>query len=405
MKSVISNKMTIQDVGLKGKRCFVRVDFNVPVDEYGNITDDKRIRSVLPTINYLIDNDAKIILASHMGRPKGQRDPSLSLKVVVPRLQRHLSREVQFVEDCIGEKVQKKVAALKNGEILLLENLRFYLGEEQNDEEFSKELASLADIYINDAFATAHRIHASTNGITQFVSPCVCGFLMTKEINYFTKAVETPIRPVVAILGGSKASSKLGVLHNLIDKVDKIILGGGLCFTFLKARGYEVGKNIVDENMLEEVQSIMQYAREKQVKFYLPVDFVIAEGLDVCATTKIVPYQEIPPNWYAPDIGPASVALFKEALESAKTILWNGPMGVFEIDSFSRGTMAMIQAVVDSYAMSIVGGGDTDVAVHRAGESDKISYISTGGGAFLELLEGNVLPAITVLTEKSAVEV
>lgn len=402
---MIFNKMSVQDVDLKGKRCFVRVDFNVPVDEYGNITDDARIRAVLPTINYLIDNDAKVILASHMGRPKGGPDPKYSLKMVIPRLERLVGKDVQFVDDCVGEQVQAQVNSMKNGDILLLENLRFHKEEEKNDENFSKELAKLCDIYVNDAFATAHRAHASTNGITRFVHPSVSGFLMHKEITYFTKAVETPVRPVVAILGGSKASSKLGVLHNLIEKVDKIILGGGLCFTFLKARGYEVGKNIVDEDKLEEVGKIMQHAREKKVKFYLPVDFVVAEGLDASSTSKIVPYQEIPPNWYAPDIGPASVTLFKEALYSAKTILWNGPMGVFEVDAFSRGTMAMIQAVIDSYAMTIVGGGDTDVAVHRTGESDKISYISTGGGAFLELLEGKELPAIKVLTEKTAVGV
>jgi phosphoglycerate kinase len=394
----MSNLPCVGDIDVEGKRCFVRTDFNVPFDEFNNITDDTRIRGALPTINYLIDGGAKIILSSHLGRPKGERHPSMSLKPVQVRLGRLLKQDVKFVDDCVGAKVEEAVASLGNGEVLLLENLRFHKEETENDPEFSKKLASLADIYINDAFGTAHRSHASTVGMTEFVETSVCGFLMKKEIDYFKHAVENPAHPVVAIVGGAKASTKIKVLLKLLDKVDKLIIGGGLAFTFLKARGREIGNNILEEDMLSDVREIMDKAKEKKIKFYLPVDFVVAERLDGRAETKLVTAQEIPENWVAPDIGPASVKLFSEALQDARTIIWNGPMGVFEMDIFSRGTMGMVSAVSDAYATTIVGGGDTDVAVHRAGAQDNISFISTGGGAFLELLEGKTLPALAALT-------
>ncbi|MBI5177899.1 MAG: phosphoglycerate kinase [Nitrospinae bacterium] len=393
------NKLCINNMDVAGKRCFVRVDFNVPFDEFQKITDDTRIRGALPTINDLIDRGAKVILASHLGRPDGERKMKYSLQLVQQRLARLLNREVRFATDCVGPDVEKMAAELKAGDILLLENLRFHKEEEENDPEFSKQLANLADVYINDAFGTAHRAHASTEGITHHVKQAGCGYLMKKEIEYFNRSVANPVRPVVAIVGGAKASTKIKVFMNLIDRVDKIIVGGGLAFTFYKALGYNVGKNKVEENMLQAVTEIKQKARDKGVKFYLPVDFVVAEKLDPRATTKVVPAKEVPTDWVAPDIGPASVMLFSEVLHDAKTIIWNGPMGVFEMDQFSRGTMAMVRAVANAYALTIAGGGDTDVAIHRAGESDKFSFISTGGGAFLELLEGKTLPAIAALTD------
>ena len=393
-------KLTIEDVSLKGKRCFIRVDFNVPVDQFGNITDDTRIKAALPTINYAIDEGAKVILASHMGRPKGIVAPHLSMNLVQKRLMRLLGKNVIMAEDCIGDGVKKVIDEMKAGDVLLLENLRFHKEEEKNDDGFSKKLSELADVYINDAFGSAHRAHASTHGITKYVPQAAAGFLMKKEIMYFEKAVSNPTRPFVAILGGSKASGKIGVLNNLSDKVNKVIIGGMLSFTFLKALGYHMGGSKVEDDMLEEVKKVMQKMKEKGVKFYLPVDFIVAERMDMRAEAKIVPAQEIPNSWVALDIGPATSTLFTEALYNAKTIIWNGPMGVFEMDAFSRGTMAMVHAVANSFALTIVGGGDTDVAVHNAGESDKISYISTGGGAFLELLEGKALPGIEVLTDK-----
>ena len=393
-------KLTIEDVNLKGKRCFIRVDFNVPLDQFGNITDDTRIKAALPTINYAIDEGAKVILASHMGRPKGIVSPNFSMNLILKRLMRLLGKNVIMAEDCIGDGVKKVIDDMKPGDVLLLENLRFHKEEEKNDDGFSKKLSELADVYVNDAFGSAHRAHASTHGITKYVPQAAAGFLLKKEIMYFEKSVSNPTRPFVAILGGSKASGKIGVLNNLADKVNKVIIGGMLSFTFLKALGYHMGGSKVEDDMLEEVKKIMQKMTEKGVKFYLPVDFVVAERMDMRAEAKIVPAQEIPNSWVALDIGPATSTLFTEVLYNAKTIIWNGPMGVFEMDAFSRGTMAMVHAVANSFALTIVGGGDTDVAVHNAGESDKISYISTGGGAFLELLEGKALPGIEALTDR-----
>ncbi len=395
----VLNKLTIEDLDLKDKRVFIRVDFNVPLDENLNITDDRRIRATLPTINYAIDEGAKVILASHLGRPKGKPDPRFSLAPVAKRLKRLLNKDVIFVSDCVGPQVKNIVEKMKSGDVVLLENLRFHEGETKNDEEFAKQLASLADYYVNDAFGTAHRSHASIVGIPKFL-PAAAGFLLKKEIEYLKGVVNNPVRPFVAILGGAKVSGKIGVLENLESNVDKVLIGGGMAFTFIKAMGYEVGNSLVEPDMLETAERIRKKLKEKGVKFYLPVDCVIAQSLEPGAVVKIVPTLEIPPGWQGVDIGPATARLFAEALQDAKTILWNGPMGVFEIDAFSRGTFAVARAVADAYALTIVGGGDTDLAVHRAGVSDSISFISTGGGATLQLLEGKELPGIAALTDK-----
>jgi len=385
--------------GLNGKKVFIRVDFNVPLDDNQNITEDTRIRAVLPTINYVLDAGATVVLASHMGRPKGERNPIYSMAPAAKRLSRFLGKDVRLAPDCIGEDVTRMVSALHPGDVLMLENVRFYEGEEKNDENFAKALANGCDIYINDAFAVSHRAHASVEAITRFFPIAAAGFLLKKEIDFFEKAMDNPIRPLVAILGGAKVSGKLEVLANLINKVDKVIIGGGMAFTFIKALGNNVGKSLVEENLIETARKTYELARSKGIKFYLPVDCVVADRFQPEAETKVTTTQEIPDGWMALDIGPATVALFAEALQNAKTIIWNGPMGVFEMDAFSRGTYAMVSAVANSYALTIIGGGDTDSAVHRAGEFAKMSYISTGGGAFLELLEGKKLPGIKVLEE------
>lgn len=398
IKGVI-NKLCLKDIEIKGKRVFLRVDFNVPLDENLNITDDGRIRSTLPTINYAIDEGAKIIIASHLGRPKGRVDMHYSLAPVAKRLQRLLKKEVTFLPDCIGPKVEEAVSKMSNGDIILLENLRFHPGEEANDEKFSKALADLADYFICDAFGAVHRSHASIVGITKFL-PSACGFLLQKEIEYLQGVVNNPVRPFVAILGGAKVSGKIDVLLNLTNNVDKVIVGGGMAFTFLKAMKYNVGDSLVENNMLDLALKIQEKLASKGIKFYLPVDCVIAQSIEPGAETKLVTTQEIPNGWRALDIGPASVKLFSEALESAKTILWNGPMGVFEIDALSRGTFAIAHAVADAYALTIVGGGDTDLAVSRAGVAESISFISSGGGAALQLLEGKELPGLSALTDR-----
>ncbi len=395
----IFNKLTIEDLNIKGKRVFVRSDFNVPLDDNLMITDDRRIRSTLPTINYAIDEGAKVILSSHFGRPKGKKDPRLSLAPVAKRLQRLLNKEVVFSPDCIGSQAEGLVSKMKEGDVLLLENLRYHPGEEENDEEFARALSRLADVYVNDAFGTAHRVHASIVGITRFLTSAA-GFLLKKEIEYLKGMIVNPVRPFVAILGGVKVSGKIGVLENLGDKVDKVIVGGGMAYTFIKAMGYEVGNSLVEEDMLETAQRIRKKLKGMGIKFYLPVDCVIAQSIEPGTETKTVPTLEIPKGWRALDIGPASAKLFSEAIQDAKTILWNGPMGIFEIDAFSRGTYAIARAVADAYALTIVGGGDTDLAVHRAGVSDAMSFISTGGGASLQLLEGKELPGIAALTNK-----
>jgi len=393
------DKKTIEKIDLKGKRVFIRADFNVPLDDDGNITDDGRIRSTLPTINYALDAGARVILASHLGRPKGKPSPKYSLAPVAKRLNRLLNKEVQFAKDCVGPDVEHMVAGMRPGDVLLLENLRFHIEEEKNDEAFSKALASFTDVYVNDAFGTAHRAHASAYGITKYVKQSVAGFLMKKEITYLQTTVANPVRPFVAILGGAKVSGKIGVIENLQNKVDKIIVGGAMAFTFIKARGQEVGNSLVEPDMLDLAQRIRKGVREKGLKFYLPVDFVVAENTNDGAENKIVTSQEIPRGWVGLDIGPATVRLFAEAIQDAKTIIWNGPMGMFEKDAYSRGTLAIARAVADAYATTIVGGGDTDVAVHKAGVSDSITFISTGGGALLELLEGKDLPGLSALTD------
>jgi len=395
-------KQTIDDVLLRDKRVIIRADFNVPLDDSHQITDDTRIRSTLPTINRAVDDGAKVILCSHLGRPKGTFDPKYSLAPVAKRLGRLMGKEILFAPDCIGPAVEGLVARMKPGDVLLLENLRFHQGEEENDDSFSKELAALGDVYINDAFGAAHRAHASTVGITKFIPVSAAGFLLKKEIEYLEGAVENPVRPFVAILGGAKVSGKIGVIENLGKRVDKVIIGGGMAFTFLKAKGLEIGNSLVENDMLDFAKGIEDHALSRGVKFYLPVDCVVAAGHELGAESKIVPVQEIPKGWYALDIGPASVKLFNEAVQNAKTILWNGPMGVFEIDAYARGTLAMAHAIADAYALTIVGGGETALAVHRAGESENMSFISTGGGAALELLEGKQLPGLTALPDRVA---
>jgi len=396
----VLNKLSIDELNIKGKKVFIRVDFNVPFDDNLRITDDSRIRSTVPTINYAIDEGAKVILASHLGRPKGKPDPRFSLAPVAKRLQRLLDKDVVFAPDCIGPQVESLISKMKDGDVILLENLRYHAEEENNDQDFAKNLSKLADFFVNDAFGAAHRAHASTVGIAKFL-PSAAGFLMKKEIEYLKGVVENPIRPFVAILGGAKVSGKIGVLEHLEDKVDKVVVGGGMAFTFIKAMGYEVGDSLVEADMLETAQRIRKKLKAAGIKFYLPVDCVISQTLEPGAETKIVPTMEIPKGWKALDIGPATVKLFSEVLENAKTILWNGPMGVFEIDAFSRGTFSIAHSVADAYALTIVGGGDTDLAVHRAGVTNALSFISTGGGASLQLLEGKELPGIAALTDKS----
>ena len=393
-------KRTIDQVDLSGKRVVIRCDFNIPLDDSLQITDDSRLRAALPTINHIGDEGASVILCSHLGRPKGQPIPELSLAPVAKRLRRLLGKDVIFAPDCVGPKVKNLVSQLKPGDVLLLENLRFHPEEEQNDENFAAELASLGDVYINEAFGTAHRTHASIVGITRFMKVAAAGYLMRREVEYLEGAVENPTRPFVAILGGAKVSGKIGVIENLGKKVDKVIIGGGMAFTFIKAMGLEIGRSLVEDDMLEFAKGIQEHAVSRGVKFYLPVDCVVAASLDPGAETKILPVQEIPEGWYGLDIGPASVRLFGEAVQNAKTILWNGPMGMFERDAFSRGTFAMVHAVANAYALTIVGGGDTALAVHRAGESDSMSFISTGGGAALQLLEGNDMPGLAALPNR-----
>ena len=395
----VLEKLSIKDLDIRGKKLFIRVDFNVPLDENLNITDDRRIRSALSTINYSIDEGCKVILASHLGRPKGRPDNRYTLASIARRLQRLIKKEVLFSPDCVGPKVETAVSKMADGDIILLENLRFHPGEEENSEEFSRSLAKLADFYVNDAFGASHRTHSSIVGITKFL-PSAAGFLLQKEIEYLQGVINHPVRPFVAILGGAKVSGKIDVIRNLENKVDKVIVGGGMAFTFLKAMGYNVADSLVENDMLELANEIRKGVVAKGIKFYLPVDCVIAQSIEASAETKLVTAQEIPNGWKAVDIGPASVKLFSEALESAKTILWNGPMGVFEVDAFSRGTFSIAHAVADAYALTIVGGGDTDLAVSRAGVSESISFISTGGGAALELLEGKDLPGLVSLTNK-----
>jgi len=387
----------INEIDIKGKTVLCRFDFNVPLDDELHITDDRRIKAALPTINYALDEDARVVVIAHLGRPGGKVVDTLSLRPVARRLSRLLGKDVVLAKNCIGDDVKKLIQDMNPDSVLLLENLRFHIEESENNDDFARELAGYADVYVDDAFGNAHRVHASNVGITKFAKKCCAGLLMKRELNYFSSTLEDPFRPFVAIVGGSKVSGKLEALANLIRRVDKMIIGGGMAFTFLKAMGLEVGTSIVEDDLLNTARRGIKIAKERGVKLYLPVDCVIAEEVNPMAVTKIVPIQEIDPNWMGLDIGPASIALFREVLSDAKTIMWNGPMGVFEIDAFSMGTFSLVHAVAQSHALTIVGGGDTDVAVHRAGQSDYITYISTGGGASLELLEGKTLPAVKAL--------
>ncbi|MBJ6726222.1 phosphoglycerate kinase [Geomesophilobacter sediminis] len=385
---------------LSGKKLFMRVDFNVPLDDNQNITEDTRIRAVLPTINYALEKGAKLVLASHLGRPKGEKKPKYSMAPAAKRLSELLGKEVKLAPDCLGDEVKKMIDAMAPGQIVMLENVRFYPGEEKNDAEFAKGLVNGCEIYVNDAFAVSHRAHASVEAITKLFPVVAAGFLMKNEMNYFDKSMTNPVRPLVAILGGAKVSGKIEVLEAFVDKVDKIIVGGGMAFTFLKAQGYNVGKSLVEDDLIETATKTLKKAEAKGVKFYLPVDCIVADQFSATAATKTVSIKEIPADWMALDIGPQSVKLFADALTDAKTIVWNGPMGVFEMDAYAKGTFGLCDAVASSNALTILGGGDTDVAVNKAGKADKMSYISTGGGAFLELLEGKKLPGVKALEER-----
>ncbi|AFZ02170.1 phosphoglycerate kinase [Calothrix sp. PCC 6303] len=385
---------------LTGKRAFVRVDFNVPVEK-GAITDDTRIRAALPTIQDLTSKGAKVILASHFGRPKGVSD-DLRLTPVAKRLSELLGQDVIKCDDCIGDEVAAKVAAMENGQVLLLENVRFYKEEEKNDPEFAQKLAANADLYVNDAFGTAHRAHASTEGVTKYLSPSVAGYLIEKELQYLENAIANPQRPLVAIIGGSKVSSKIGVIETLLEKCDKLIIGGGMIFTFYKARGLSVGSSLVEDDKIELARSLEAKAKEKGVTFLLPTDVVVADKFAPDANSQTVSIENIPDGWMGLDIGPDSIKVFQEALADCKSVIWNGPMGVFEFDKFAAGTEAVAHTLADigkNGAITIIGGGDSVAAVEKVGLADQMSHISTGGGASLELLEGKVLPGIAALNE------
>jgi len=390
----------IKNIDITGKKVFIRCDFNVPVDEYQNITDDRRIRSALSTIRYCIDNDCAIIIASHFGRPKNGFEEKYSLKPVKQRLKTLLQmEEIKLAPSIVCEETLRMANELKNGEIMFLENMRFEAGETKNDPELSKKLASMADVYINDAFGVSHRAHASVEGIAQHfdINHKAAGFLLAKEIKFFYHIIEEPKRPFVSIVGGSKVSGKLEALYNLVPKVDKIIIGGGMAFTFLKALGHEVGNSLVEDDLIPEALKIMEEAKTLGVKFYLPVDVIAAEAFDSESFAKAVTVQEIPKGWMGLDIGPASALLFSQALEDAHTILWNGPMGVYEMDKFAKGSTKLSHAVASSYATTVVGGGDTADLVRRTGDEEEMTFISTGGGASLELIEGKVLPGVKAL--------
>jgi len=388
---------SIKDLNMAGKKVLIRVDFNVPLDEALNITDDSRIRAALPTIKYAVDAKAKVILMSHLGRPKGKVVKSQSLMPIARRLSELLGISVNMAPDCIGRDVQDMVAELKPGEVLMLENLRFHNEEEKNDQAFAKELAGLADCYVNDAFATAHRAHASTHGVCEFISETAAGFLMLEEVLNIEKALKDPKRPMAAVVGGAKVSGKLEILENLLDKVDKLIIGGGMAFTFVKALGQEIGKSLVENDLIDTARTVMEKAKAKGVKLYLPVDCVCAGEPKEGAPSSILTIQELKGDIMGLDIGPASEALFAEALSDCATIIWNGPMGMFEIPAFASGTMTIARTIAASKGLTIVGGGDTDAALHKSGVYDKVSFVSTAGGAFLEMLEGKVLPGVAVL--------
>ena len=398
------NKLTIDDLQLKGKTVLVRVDFNVPLDENQQITDDFRIRAALPTIQKIVNDGGKAVLCSHLGRPKGQRVAKYSLQPVAQRLQELLAQPVQFASDCIGEAVMAMKKALPAGGILLLENLRFHPGEEANDAEFARQLADGCDLYINDAFGSAHRAHASVVAVTKYFDQCAAGYLMKKELEYLGKALENPDRPFVAILGGAKISGKIDVIKNLLGKTDQLLIGGGMIFTFFKAQGLEIGKSLLEVDRLEMARDILQSAKQSRTELILPVDVLVADRFEAGANTRVVPIDQIPADWLGVDIGPKTIEHFKRILNNAKTVVWNGPMGVFEIPDFAHGTEAIARHLAEITAQgatTIVGGGDSAAAVKQFGLMDKLSHVSTGGGASLEFLEGKELPGVAALTNRT----
>ncbi len=394
------NKLSIDQIDLAGKRVFIRVDFNVPLDN-GAVSDDTRIRAAIPTIRYAIDAGAKVIVASHLGRPKGEVKPQFSLRQIIDTVSAALGAPVAFVDDCVGEKATSAAAKLKYGEVLLLENVRFHKEETENDKDFAASLASLADVYVNDAFGTAHRAHASTEGVAHILNPAVAGFLLKKEIDYFNKTMVAPQRPLAVILGGAKVSTKLSVVGTLVDKCDILMIGGAMAFTFLKALNFDMGRNIVEEDMVEKIMGIMAKSRRRKQKLYLPVDFIVTDSIDSGVAKDVVTRQDLTKDMIAADIGPATTELFKLGLKTARTIAWNGPMGVFEKPAFAGGTIGVAEAMAKSEALTVVGGGDSVTAVNKAGLADSIDFISTGGGAFLEMMEGKTLPGIAALTDAS----
>lgn len=395
-------KLFIDDLQLNGKKVLVRVDFNVPLDENLQITDDMRIVSALPTIKKIISSGGKAILMSHLGRPKGERIDKFSLKPVAVRLSELLDKDITFASDCIGDEVKKLVDSLNDGEVLLLENLRFHSGETKNDPEFAKQLAEFGDVYVNDAFGTAHRAHASTEGVTKFIGKCAAGYLMEKEIKFLGKAVTNPERPFTAILGGAKISGKIDVIQNLFSKVNTLIIGGGMAYTFFKAMGYEIGTSILEEEKIDVASEVLKKAGESKVSILLPLDIVVADEFKNNTKFEIVDAENIPAGKMGLDIGPRSIEFFKKVILQSKTVVWNGPMGVFEFDNFAKGTEEIAKALVEATAegaTTIIGGGDSAAAIKKAGLSDKVSHVSTGGGASLEFLEGKTLPGIVALTD------
>lgn len=395
------NKKTIEDIDVKGKKVLVRCDFNVPIKD-GNITDENRLVGALPTVKYLMGKGAKVILCSHMGKPKGEAKKELSLAPVAKRLSELLNTEVKFAADdtVVGENAKKAVSEMKDGEVVLLENTRFRKEETKNEESFSKELASLADVFVNDAFGTAHRAHCSTVGVTEFVQASVCGYLIQKELKFLGDTVENPERPFVAILGGAKVSDKINVINNLLDKVDTLIIGGGMAYTFLKAQGYTIGNSLVEEDKLEYSKEMVEKAKEKGVKFMLPVDHVIGAKFDALTEPVTTEDENIKEGYMGLDIGPKTAKMYADEIKSSKTVIWNGPMGVFEFENFANGTLEVAKAMANSDAITVIGGGDSAAAVNQLGFGDEMTHISTGGGASLEFLEGKELPGITALSNK-----
>ena len=394
----MQQKMTMKDLDLKGKRVFCRVDFNVPMEE-GKVTDDTRIRAAVPTIEYLIEQGAKVILASHLGRPKGEVNEDMRLAATGVRLSELLHKEVKSLDESIGEKVEQEISAMQEGDIILLENVRFHPGEEKNDEELAKAFAALADVFVNDAFGAAHRAHASTAGIASYLT-AVSGLLLEKELDVLGKALSEPERPFTAIIGGAKVKDKIGVIDHLLDKVDNLLIGGGLSYTFIKAQGYEIGNSLVEEDKLDLAKSFIEKAEQKGVKFHLPIDATVASEFSKDADTKSVKIEEIPADWMGLDIGPETAALYADVIKNSKLIIWNGPMGVFEMTAFENGTKSVAQAMAETSGYTVIGGGDSAAAVEKFHVAEKMDHISTGGGASLEFMEGKDLPGVSALTDK-----